>query len=51
MKLKFSGQILENSSNMKFGENPFRGGLVVLCGRTEGYDEVNSRFLKFCGRP
>jgi len=35
MKLEFSRQIFEKSSNSKFNENPFSGSQVVPCGRTE----------------
>jgi len=34
-------------SNIKFRENTFRKSRVVPCGRTDRYDEANSRFLKF----
>jgi hypothetical protein len=62
MKLKFSGQIWENSSNIKFDENLSRGSRVVPCGRTDEqterqtdretdrHDEANGRFCQFCGR-
>ena len=35
MKLEFSRQIFEISSNIKFHENPSSGGRVVPCGRTD----------------
>ena len=34
MKLEFSRQIFEKSSNIKFHENPSSGSRVVPCGRT-----------------
>jgi len=36
MKLEFSRQIFEKSSDIKFRENPSSGGQVVPCGRTDG---------------
>ena len=35
MKLEFSRQISEKSSNIKFDQNPFSGSQVVPCGRTD----------------
>ena len=35
MKLEFSQQIFEKSSNIKFHENPSSGSRVVPCGRTD----------------
>jgi len=35
MKLEFSRQIFENSSNIKFNENPSSENRVVPCGRTD----------------
>ena len=46
--LSFSRQIFEKSSDIKFHENPSSGSRVVPCGRTDGYDEGNSRFSQFC---
>ena len=44
----YFGQIV----NIKFLKNPSSGSRVVPCGRTDrqtdGYDEANSRFSKFC---
>jgi hypothetical protein len=55
MKLEFSGQIFEKSSNIKFHENPSSGSRVVPCGQTDGRtdrrDEGNSRFSQLCERP
>jgi len=34
MKLEFSRQIFEKSSNIKFHENPSSGSQIVSCGRT-----------------
>jgi len=50
MKLEFSGQVFEESSNIKFHENPSNGSRVVPCGRTDGHEEANSHFLQFCER-
>ena len=36
MKLEFSRQILEKSSNTNLHENPYIGRRVVPCGRTDG---------------
>jgi hypothetical protein len=35
MKLEFSRQIFEKSSNIKFNENPFSESRVVPCGQTD----------------
>jgi len=37
MKLKFSREIFEKSSNIKFHENPSTGNRVVPCGRADGH--------------
>jgi hypothetical protein len=50
MKLEFSRQILEKSSNMNFHENPSGGNPVVHDGRTDRHDEANSHFSHFCER-
>jgi hypothetical protein len=48
MKLEFSPQISEKSSNIKFHEIPSGGSRVVPCGQTDGqaerHDEADSRF-------
>jgi len=36
IKLEFSGQIFEKSSNVKFRENPSDGSRVVPWGKTDG---------------
>jgi len=36
MKLEFSRQIFEKSSNFKFRQNPSSGSRIVPCGRTDG---------------
>jgi hypothetical protein len=46
MKLKFSRQIFEKYSNIKFHENPSSWGRVIPCGRTEMTKAI-SRFSKF----
>jgi hypothetical protein len=45
MKLEFSRQIFEQTSNIKFYENPSIGSRVVPCGQTDRHDEANSRFF------
>ena len=48
MKLKFSPQIFEKFSNIKFHENTSSGSRVALWGQTYGrtdrHDDANSRF-------
>ena len=49
MKIKFSPQIFETSSGIKFHQNPSSRSRVVPCERTadrrtDGHDEANSRF-------
>jgi hypothetical protein len=48
MKLEFSKQNFEKSSNIKFNENPSSGSKAVACGQTDGLtdrqDKANSRF-------
>ena len=49
MKLEVFRQIIEKrSSNIKFYQNP---SSVVLCGQTDGHDEVNSRLCNFANAP
>ena len=50
MKLEFSRQIFEKSSNIKFHETPSSGSRVVPCVRTDRHDEANSSFSQFCER-
>ena len=58
MTLEFSWQTFQKSSGTKFNENLSRGSRVVPCelrarqtdGRTEGHDEVYSRFSRFWKR-
>ena len=47
MKLEFSRQILEISSNTKFHENPFSSRRAVPCGQTDRHDEANIRVSQF----
>jgi len=46
MKLKFSRQIFEKYSGMKFNKNPSSGRRAVTCGQTDGqtirHNEANS---------
>ena len=54
MKLEFSRQFSEKSSNTKFNENPFIGSQVVLCGKTEGWTDMTKlivAFLNFANAP
>jgi len=50
MKLEFSGKVFEKYPNIKFYGNPYSGSRVVSCGETDGrtdrYDEANSRFFR-----
>jgi hypothetical protein len=51
MTLEFSRQIFEESSNIKFHENPSSWSRVVPCGHTDGRtdnDEANIRLSQFC---
>jgi hypothetical protein len=49
MKLEYSRQIFEKSSNTKLHGNPSSGsGFFHANGQTDGHDEVNSRFSQFC---
>jgi hypothetical protein len=48
MNLQFYQQIFEKYPNIKCHENPSVGSRIVPCGRTDGYDEANSRFSPFC---
>jgi hypothetical protein len=50
MKLEFSRQIFEKSSDIDFHENPSSGSRTVPRERTDGHDEASSRFRKFCER-
>jgi len=51
MKLEFSPQIFEKSSNIKFQESPSSGSRAVPCGRwTDTHDEAKSRFTQICER-
>ena len=50
IKLEFSRQIFEKSSNIKFHENPYRwesSCSMRTDGRTDRHDETNSRFSQF----
>jgi len=48
IKLEFSGQNFEKSSNVKFDENPSSQSRVVPCRQTDRHDEANSHFSQFC---
>jgi len=46
MKLEFLNRFSTKYANIKFHVNPFSGRRVVPCGRTDGHDVANSRFLR-----
>jgi len=48
MKLEFSRQIFEKSSNIKFHENPPSGSRVAPCGWTDRLEEANIPSSQFC---
>ena len=54
MKVDFSWQNFEESSNIKFQQNLFSGSRVVPYGRKDGqmdkHDEANSRYSEFFER-
>jgi hypothetical protein len=47
MKLEFSQQIFERSSNIKFYENPSSGNRLFLCGRTGGRTDMTNVIVAF----
>ena len=47
IKLEFSRQILEKSSNIKFRERLSSGSRVASSGQTDGRDEANCGFSQF----
>ena len=50
MKLEFSPQTLQKSSNIKFHEIPSSGSRVVSSGQTDRQHEANSRICQLCDR-
>ena len=50
MGLEFSFFCFEKYLYTKFYKNPSSWSLVVLFGETDGYDEYNSSFSKYCER-
>jgi hypothetical protein len=50
MKLEFSRQSFQKSTNIKFHKNRSTGSRVVACGRTDGHVEVNVCFSQFYER-
>jgi len=48
MKLEFSLDTLEKTSNIKFNENPSTGSRVVPCGRRDRHGEALSCFSQVC---
>jgi hypothetical protein len=53
MKLEFSRQFFEKSSDIKFNENPSTGSQVVPCRRTDGQMDLKLivAFLNFAKAP
>ena len=52
MKLGFSRQIFQKSSNIKFNQNAFSGSQVVPRARTDGHDEAKTvAFRNFANAP
>jgi hypothetical protein len=47
IKLEYSQQIFDKSSNIKFHENPSSGSRVVPCGRTDGYTDMTKLMVFF----
>jgi len=47
MKLEFSGQIFEKSSNTKFYENPPSGSRVIPYGRTDRWTDMTKLIVAF----
>jgi hypothetical protein len=47
MKFKFSGQIFENVSNIKFNQSAYSGSRVVPCGQTDGHTDVTKLIVAF----
>jgi hypothetical protein len=47
MKLEFSLQIFEESSNIKFRENQFIWSRIVPCGRTERQEDITKLLVAF----
>ena len=54
MRLEFSEQIFEESSNIKFNQNPSIGSRFISRGQKDGradvHDDDNSRFSQFVER-
>jgi len=51
MKLEFSRQIFEKSSNIKFHDNPSSGSRLIPCGRTGRHDKAKSPFRNSANAP
>jgi hypothetical protein len=51
MKLEFSQQVFEKSSNIRFNENTVNGNRVVPCGRTDGRTDIIVTFRNFGKAP
>jgi hypothetical protein len=50
MQFEFSQLVFEESSNIKFHQNPSSESRVVPCGQTDGHDEGNNRLPQFFER-
>jgi hypothetical protein len=48
--LIFTKEKKKKYSNIEYRENPFSGSRLVPFGRTDRYDEANSRFSQFYER-
>jgi len=47
MRLEFSPEIFENSSNMKFYEKAFSGRRDVSCGQTDKWTDMTKLIVAF----
>ena len=50
MKLESSRQVLEKYSIINFHNSPLSESWVFPCGRRDGYDKANGRFLQYSKR-
>ena len=47
MKLEFFRRIFEESSNIKFYQNPSTGSRVIPCGQTDGQTDITKLIVAF----